>query len=232
MKRLSFLMLLVATLTLPFACSEPDNTGSGNGQEQEGNGNEDGGNEDGGNEEGGNEEGGNEVVTYKPGEYYKKGLAEGIVATVDESGEHGLLISIDETVAQWSTEYKMLTVMGGEFSMEDGASNCKYIREQENWEELYPAFAWCHAKNAPGLSSWYLPAIFELEYIYHNFEAINTTLKEMGETPLANGVNDSYWSSTELGVQGAYAFSFYEGEIASYDNNKLNQHPVRAVRKF
>lgn len=238
MKRLSFLMLLVATLTLPFACSEPDNTGSGNGQEQEGTGNE--GNEnEGGNNEGnenedgtGNEGGGDEVAAFKVGDYYKVGLAEGIVAYVDESGEHGLLVSIDETVAQWSTEHHMLTIMGGEFSMEDGAKNCAYIREQENWEQTYPAVAWCHNKNALGLSSWYLPAVYELEYIYNGREAINATLESMDATLLTDGVNDSYWSSTEMGVNNAYAFSFSYGEIASYDNDKMNEHHVRAVRKF
>ena len=45
---------------------------------------------------------------YKAGDYYKSGLAEGIVAYVDESGEHGLLISVDEGYTQWSTEYIML----------------------------------------------------------------------------------------------------------------------------
>ena len=41
---------------------------------------------------------------YKAGEYYKTGLAEGIIAHVDESGEHGLLISMDEGYTQWSTD--------------------------------------------------------------------------------------------------------------------------------
>lgn len=223
MKRLSFLMLLVATLTLPFACSEPDNIGSGNGQEP-------GGNEDDGKDDG--KDDGNEVVTYAAGDYYKVGLAEGIVAFVDESGEHGLLISIEETRAKWATDYHMLTVMGGEFSMEDGSKNCKYIREQENWEEVYPAVAWCHAMNALGLSSWYLPAVYELEYVYHNLEAINKTLTEMGAEPIATGVNDQYWSSTEMGVAMAYCFSFADGDIASYNNDKMNEHRVRAMRKF
>lgn len=225
MKRLSFLILVIASLTLPFACSEPDNTGSGNGTEQGGNGN---GGEDDGTDNGGTDE----ATKYKLGDHYKSGLAEGIVAYVDESGEHGLIISIDETVAQWSTEHKMLTVMGGEFSMEDGASNTKYIRQQENWEQIYPAFAWCHAKNALGLSSWYLPAIDEFRAIFPALDAINATLNDMGAEPIATGVNESYWTSVEIGVQSAYAFSFMEGDIASYDLDKLNMHRVRAMRSF
>lgn len=224
MRRIYSALLFVAALTLSFACSEPDNTGSGNGTEQ-------GGNQNGG-EDDGNDNGGDEVVKYAVGDYYKSGLAEGIVASVDESGEHGLIISIDEAFLQWATDYEMLIVEGGEFSMEDGSRNCKYIREQENWEETYPAVAWCHAKNALGLSSWYLPAIYELEAVYDSLEVINAALTERGATPLATGINDSYWSSTEIGPQSVYAFSFHYGEIASYDYDKLNTHHVRAVRKF
>ncbi|MEE1168488.1 MAG: hypothetical protein UHS52_05640, partial [Alistipes sp.] len=69
---------------------------------------------------------------YKAGEYYKTGLAEGIIAHVDESGDHGLLISVDESYEQWSTDYIMLIVQGGEFSRDNGERNTKYIKSQEN----------------------------------------------------------------------------------------------------
>ena len=204
--------MLVAALTLNYSCSEPI--------------------EGPGNEQGGGEDNGGDDATYKAGDYYKKGMAEGIIAYVDESGEHGLLISLDETRAQWSTEHHMLTVQGGEFSMEDGAWNSEYIRQQENWKDKYPAFAWCHAKNALNLSSWYLPAIYELALAHENLEAINATLTEKGYEPIATGVSDQYWTSVEVGVTSAYAFSFNLGEIASYDLDKKNEHRVRAMRKF
>lgn len=170
---------------------------------------------------------------YKAGDYYKQGLAEGVVAYVDESGEHGLLISLDETVAQWSTEYIMLVVQGGEMSRNDGARNCAYIRSsREDWEDIYPAVAWCHAKNALGLSSWYLPAPTELAYAHAGLEAINATLVEKGCEPIATGFNDGYWTSEEFGVQGAYAFSFANGDFADYGHDKLGENRVRAMRKF
>lgn len=205
--------MLALALTINYSCSEPID---GPGKEQ-------GGEDD---------NGGDGTLTYEAGDYYKKGMAEGIVAYVDESGEHGLLISMDETRAQWSTEHHMLTVQGGEFSMEDGAQNSEYIRSQENWKEVYPAFAWCHAKNALGLNSWYLPSTYELEYTYHNLEAINATLVGRDLEPIATGVNDLYWTSVEIGVQAAYVFSFNTGEISSYNTDKLNEHRVRAMRKF
>lgn len=169
---------------------------------------------------------------YKAGEYYKQGLAEGIIAYVDESGEHGLLISMDEGYTQWSTDYIMLIVHGGEFSRENGARNTEYIKSQENWEELYPAVVWCDNKNALGLSSWYLPAPAELANAALNIEAINATLIEKGCEPIAMGVNDAYWSSEEFGVQGAYSISFATGDFADYGHDKKAYNRVRAMRKF
>jgi hypothetical protein len=169
---------------------------------------------------------------FKAGEYYKQGLAEGIIAHVDESGEHGLLISLDEGYEQWSTDYIMLIVQGGEFSRENGERNTKYIKSQENWEELYPAVVWCDNKNALGLSSWYLPAPTELAYAAQNVEAINATLEEMGYEPIATGVNQAYWSSEEFGVQGAYAINFATGDFADYGHDKKAYNRVRAMRKF
>lgn len=171
-------------------------------------------------------------VVYKAGEYYKSGLAEGVIAYVDESGEHGLLISMDEGYTQWSTEYIMLVVQGGEFSREDGARNTAYIKKQENWDDLYPAVVWCDSKNALGLSSWYLPAPGELAQVAQHLEAINATLVERGCEPLATGVNDSYWSSEEFGVQGAYAISLATGDFADYGHDKKAYNRVRAMRKF
>ena len=173
-----------------------------------------------------------EKVTYKAGEYYKAGLAEGIIAYVDESGEHGLLLSMDEGYTQWSTEYIMLIVQGGEFSRENGARNTAYIKQQENWEELYPAVKWCDSKNALGLSSWYLPAPEELARAAQNIEAINATLIEKGREPIALGINDGYWSSEEYGVQGAYAINMGTGDFADYGHDKKGYNRVRAMRKF
>lgn len=219
MRKLSILILTLAAFALPFACSEKEGNEGVNGPNTPEEPNDP-------------DDPGEETIKYEVGQYYKEGLAEGIVAYVDESGEHGLLISLDETRAQWSTEYEMLTVMGGEFSMDDGSSNSAYIRTLENWSDLYPAFVWCHEKNVLGLNAWYLPAIGEFQKIMPAVEAINATLVEMELAPLATGVNDSYWTSVEVGVSSAYAYSFHEGDIASYDLDKLNEHLVRAVRTF
>ncbi len=210
-------LLLAAVMIMPMSCTESkldsvptppiDNPDDGRGDEPE-------------------------VKTYKVGDYYKEGLAEGVVAFVDETGQHGLIISLDEGFEQWSTEYRGLIDHGYPISHDNGAYNTSVIKELENWKELYPAFAWCDRKNAFGLSSWFLPSIYELEYAYIGLEAINTTLADMDKTTLATGFNDLYWTSVEVGVQSAYPFSFSYGEISSHDTDKKEEHRVRAMRKF
>ena len=225
MKR-EFLPLLLAIVMFVCACTEPSPECPV--QPNDPNGTEEPGNQDDPN----SGEDNKEEAKYKAGDYYKVGLAEGIIAYVDESGEHGLLISLDEGYTQWSTEYIMLVVQGGEFSREDGARNTAYIKSQENWEDLYPAVVWCDGKNALGLSSWYLPAPNELAKAAQHIKAINATLESMGREPLATGVNDGYWSSEEYGVQGAYAMSMASGDFADYGHDKKAYNRVRAMRKF
>lgn len=222
-----FLLLATASLIFTYSCTKPDNdtSDSGEGTEQEGNGN---------GENNGGENNGSlpETKTYSIGDYYESGLAKGIVVHVDESGEHGLIISLDETRAAWSTEFEMLTQQGGEFSPSDGMSNTRYIKSLDGWQDKYPAFQWCDSKNALGLSAWYLPSYGELEYVNLSLDIINETLTEIGQTTVSKATNDCYWSSTEVGVQTAYAFSFFYGEISSYDTSKTFEHLVRAMRKF
>lgn len=169
---------------------------------------------------------------YKAGDFYKVGITEGVVIWADEAGEHGLVISLDEGVAAWSTESRMLTNQGGEFSLSNGQANSKYVKQQENWKELYPAFAWCDSKNALGLSSWYLPAPEELELALPAVEAINKTLKEQGATEVS--LEGKYWTSYEAGAALAYPFSFRSGPLYEdiYDLDKNLEHLVRAMRKF
>lgn len=221
MKRL-LILFISALLILPYSCTKPSPNnnpgGEGNGQEPQDT---------------------SEVTppeppqaTYSIGEIVEIGLSKGIVVSVDTTGTHGLMISLDETIAAWSTEHAMLTDMGGEFSHSDGYSNMQYIKSLENWKELYPAFAWCDQKNVLGLNAWYIPSLNEFEIINTSLEVINESLSEAGFQPLATGANDSYWTSVEVGVQSAYAYSFYYGEIASYDLDKMNEHYVRAMRSF
>ena len=209
-------MLLSALLLLTFSCTKPDDQP---GLEPEP-----------------DVPGNNETPAepkYKAGEYYKEGLAEGVIAWVDETGEHGLLISLDETRAAWSTEYFGLLDHGYGLSTSSGQYNSKIIKSLENWNEKYPACAWCDAKNPRGLTSWYLPAIEEFGKALPALKEINETLKSKGYPVIADGVRDFYWTSMEMGARLATPASFSNnGEPDMYDCDKMMEHRVRAMRTF
>ena len=215
-----FMLLLTAAIILPMSCTEstddPGKTGTDNPQPEPE-----------------PEPEPEPVKTYEVGEYYNEGLAKGVVAYVDETGEHGLVLSLDEGITIWSEEMICLTNYNILFTMEDGAYNTQLIKDLvEGWKDKYPAFAWADKKNAPGLKSWYLPSPYELEFASFGLEAINATLNELGAELIKTGPNDAYWTSTEVGIYDAYTFSFYYGEISSYDTKKNLEHYVRAMRKF
>lgn len=215
MKKL-LLLLSMTAMILPLSCSKPD-------PEQ-------------GPEEPGNENTTPEVPTYKVGDYYKVGLAKGIVVAVNEDGTSGLVMSLDEENLMWAAQYEDL-VGAVPVTMEDGHTNCEAIKSfVNNWVVKYPALAWCSKKNPGSLTSWYLPAAFELEAIWnasHEIqEEFNAALVANGGTELAFGMNDCYWSSTHAGASLAYAFNFGSGEIDNYAGDKMKKNRVRCVRKF
>lgn len=216
-------MLLAAALViLPLSCTKPD-TPSGPVDDTQQGGTTDEGNGDNA-----------DTKTYKAGDYYKEGLAEGVIVWVDETGEHGLLISLDETRAAWSTEYYGLLDHGSGLSTSDGQYNTKIIKGLENWAENYPAFAWCDAKNPRGLSSWYLPASEEFGKALPALKQINETLKSKGCTTISDGFGDLYWTSQEMGARLATPISFNNDseEVVTNDCDKKTEHRVRAMRKF
>ncbi|MBR2947963.1 MAG: DUF1566 domain-containing protein [Bacteroidales bacterium] len=225
MKRI-LLILITLMVILPYSCTKPSPTEPGG----EGTGTEGGGNEGGGEEPDPNPPA--DSITYKIGDYLKEGLSEGIIVHLDETAQHGLMISLDQGKTCWSTEYQMLTNEGGEFYPDDGYWNMQFIKGLENWKDLYPAFAWCDNKNVLGLNAWYLPSIDEYQYIYASLDIINESLISLDCEPLHTGANDCYWTSMEIGPQSAYAFSFFYGEISSYDYDKKNEHYVIAMRHF
>ena len=225
------ILIISALLILPYSsCTKPSPEQPEDGTEEGGNENENGNENEEGEENNGNEP--SDTVTYAIGDYIEVGLSKGIVYSIDTTGQHGLMMSLDQGRAAWSTEYRMLTNEGGEFSFSDGFYNMQYIKLLDNWKELYPAFAWVDQKNVLGLNAWYLPAISDFELITISFDIINETLIAKGKDPLHNGANDNYWTSVEIGVQDAYAYSFFYNDISSYDTDKKMEHYVIAVRSF
>ena len=119
------------------------------------------------------------------GDYYEVGNVKGVVVWVDESKEHGKIISLDEKVDIWATGgYNT-----GAKSEEDGKGNTDKVKDINAELSAFPAFKWCVAHG----EGWYFPAIMEVYYFLNAKATVNSTLEAHNGTK----ISDFYWSSTE-----------------------------------
>ena len=142
----------------------------------------------------------------------------GIVFWVDNTGQHGLIVSLVDISqsAQWSPTY----VATGAVSTWNGQGNSSMCGCN--------AASLCMGYSGGGYSGWYLPAIDELSLIYHTRYILN---KNIEGVPGANILsNNTYWSSTEYANSNAWSFYFYNGDANL--SSKVYDTWVRAVRAF
>ena len=162
--------------------------------------------------------------TYAVGDlYYKEGDKEnaiGVVYAVTDGGQHGKVISLDETSLAWSTE----NVSVGATDIDDGAMNSASIVKIEGNGAKYPANAWCVAKG----QGWYMPSVNEMIAINGVSFLLNVTLQEKG-TPIEAG--GRYWTSTEVDADNSYVF-VNSLEPSSSNVVKTESAKVRAVYAF
>ena len=176
-------LLLSSMLFLAFSCTKPDNgdnTGNGDGPE----------------------------TSLKVGDYYSSGLVKGIVFSLDEDGEHGLVVSLDEKNLQWSTLETSVIAGAAYVSLDYGLDNVMGIKSLfDNGATAFPAVAWCSSKNPGSLNLWYLPAANELRTLLDGFAGnpeLAASMEQHSGTPL--NPSASYWSSTDGGGQIAYSY--------------------------
>lgn len=125
------------------------------------------------------------ATKWAVGDYYEVGNVKGVVVWVDESKEHGKIISLDEKVDIWATGgYNT-----GAKSEEDGKGNTDKVKDLNAELSAYPAFKWCVAHG----EGWYFPAILEVYYFLNAKATVNPTLEAHNGTK----ISDFYWSSTE-----------------------------------
>lgn len=161
---------------------------------------------------------------FKVGDLYTNATGEvtGVIYYVDESGEHGLVVSlVEESNVAWSNESR-LTGANNEF---DGEFNMGIIRQREDWQTLYTSFKWC----ADLGEGWYMPASEELYPLYDAYLAdINTAITEAKGVALS-GVY--YLSSTEYDAQRIASIDFGTGYGSRVMKDDATNN-LRAVRKF
>ena len=166
------------------------------------------------------------ATKWAVGDYYEVGNVKGVVVWVDESKEHGKIISLDEKVDIWATGgYNT-----GAKSEEDGKGNTDKVKDINAELSAFPAFKWCVAHG----EGWYFPAIMEVYYFLNAKETVNSTLEAHNGTK----ISDFYWSSTEGEedeTAALYGYLKSDGTATSYGDFKENPESdtlVRAMYQF
>lgn len=171
------------------------------------------------------------TAPYKVGDYYNDGIKEGIVFNINAEGNHGKIISLQQSSERlaWAHD-DLLTTSVGAKSRNDGKANQAKVASRAGWQEQYPAFAWCRALG----DDWYLPSEEELLLIITNksiYEAINAGLHTMHSVPLYPiGTMIGYWSSTEHSSSEVKSVNLLNSVLLPM--SKDNENIVRAIACF
>lgn len=174
---------------------------------------------------------------YEIGDYYHNDTLQGIVFFTTAGGSGGLMVSLDETQAQWCLE-SHINEETGATNARDGWNNTNILMENYDLRN-YPVIGWSYRKNTWQLlhyehrtinsKQWYVPSSNELRYLLQNQQAVNETLEAKGYTTLEG---KTYWSSTETGTRGAAAVRLQDGQIVISDSLKTLEFYVRAIRAY
>lgn len=186
---------------------------------------------------------GYELRRFMVGDYFDDGAVRGVVCAVDESGLHGLLVSLDEIYLPWSVFRKPDTRFVGATDRMNGEANMevveRYVADNGlSWDD-FPAFKWCREQG----EGWYLPSIDEVLKIGNNY---NGGTRVKNDRQARNKFNDAlkvnggkrmdrlvyYFSSTEQD-DGAALTSHMTLEPPFIEAiSKHNKFLVRAVHRF
>ena len=167
-----------------------------------------------------------QAQTYKIGDVYDKGGVKGVVFYVDDSGEHGLLVSPSGFKGnKWCTKEQANNTINC-YDEKDGAVNMEtiatYIKDNDaSWDE-FPLFQWARSLG----EGWYIPASDELkllakainggeEYSEKNINKFAKILKkEKGQGFINKGLRHpddfmNIYSSTEMRDSQGLVFSLF-----------------------
>lgn len=145
---------------------------------------------------------------YKVGDIYPhNGLPMGVVYEVDESGQHGKIVSYEYTYTSWGKEGRISK------NEDSGRANMKAVYEVNgNSFDGYPAFLWAdnlnptdteYTDNAKGI--WYLPALNELRALCSQWDNLAVLFEKFS---LPNREDNDFGSSSSSS-DGMYAFLYW-----------------------
>jgi lipoprotein len=171
-------------------------------------------------------------------DFYNLNGVQGIVIALDETGKHGTLVSLDETIEQWCTDPSLMAQAYSDDPME----NLEEVLKCDPTLEYFPAMKWCMDKNKDGISGWYMPALPELKNFWN---LLNTDSELINGKILATGVpgavaietdpfeTDGYFSSTLSFSDNVRTMNFsWFGGISTVLMEQTDYCSVRAFYKF
>ncbi len=190
------------------------------------------------------------VPTYKLFDFYNRKGIQGIVVDVDETGQHGWIVSLDEVKLEWCTA-PMGTYWPASESKTDAAVNLKGVLAVDPTLKAFPAMKWCNDKNKDGIMGWEMPASNTLEMFASCLfkenqqqtvgrfnEAIrncpvDATLKSEIKINWGDLFTKNYYLSSTLSATGRVRVGgFYYGGFNTGTESQNIPYRVRAFHKF
>ena len=156
---------------------------------------------------------------YKVGDYFNDGIREGIVFEVNKDSLSGKIMSIERSECQLMVKEESSSGI----SESDGAVVMYAIRSLLNWEQNFPAFAWCASLGR----GWYLPSSKELNAISSVLSAVDRAMVACGGDILSDEV---CWSSSKPYGSNVYCVIMPDGK--EVECNSVIKQTVRAVSVF
>lgn len=174
----------------------------------------------------------NWALTSAPTHYIGELFGGGIVLWVDNTGQHGLIVSLVDisTSSVWSN-ITVTQIGPSAQSTWNGQGNSTAIIGQSGHTNSAAKLCdtYSNANYSTGIySDWYLPAIDQVSLIYHGRYVLNKNIEGVTGADILGNVY--YWSSTEL--SNAHAWYYYFGYGRTSSDYKYVTNWVRAVRDF
>jgi hypothetical protein len=170
-------------------------------------------------------------IAHHVGEMY----GGGVIFYVDNTGQHGLIVSIDELSNNQSWSNVSSTQIGiSAQSTWNGQNNTTAIVNQAGHSNSAAQLCndYVNTNFGTGVySDWYLPSVYELSLLFDAKYEVNKALDNDGNSStLAFWLQAVYWSSSERDANNAYYLQFQNSSVGY--SGKYNFLFVRAVRNF
>jgi hypothetical protein len=167
---------------------------------------------------------------HYPGELY----GGGVVCWVDQTGQHGLIVSM----ADLSTSYVWSNVSSGYIGATaqsdwDGPGNSNAIVAQAGHTRSAAKLCldYVNAEYGTGIfSDWYLPSRGEMNLLWNNIFSVQKALDSDNNSATTLIGKVTYWTSSENSGLYGWDYQFYLGTIGFIE--KSTNYAVRAFRKF